>query len=92
MSTLSTSLKVPGLDRRQFADLKKKARKLGTTPEAYVRKLIADDLELDHMAATKTLSELAAPIREAFKETSEEEIGRLVESSRTRQSRRLTKR
>src|SRR5260221_6792088 len=82
MSTMTPTIRVSGLERRQLAALRKKASTLGTTPEAYVKKLIADDLELDRLAKSKSLSELSAPIREAFKTTSEDEIGRLVEEVR----------
>src|SRR5258708_38003154 len=82
MATMTPTIRVSGLQQRQLAALRKKASTMGTTPEAYVKKLIADDLELDRLAKCKSLSELSAPIREAFKTTSEDEIGRLVERAR----------
>jgi len=72
------------LGSRRVGALRKRARQMGTTPEAYMKKLIDDDLELDRLATTHSLSELSTPIRKAFKETSEEEIGNLVEEVRKR--------
>lgn len=89
---MTPTIRVSGLQRRQLAALRKKANTLGTTPEAYVKKLIADDLELDRIATSKSLTELSAPIREAFKATSEDEIGNLVEEARARHHQRLSKR
>jgi hypothetical protein len=92
MATMTPAIKISGLGRGQLAALRKKASTLGTTPEAYVKKLIADDLELDRLVKSKSLSELSAPFREAFEKTSEEEIGELVEDARARHHRRLSKR
>lgn len=92
MTMMATEVRVAGLGRPKLAAIRKKARKLGLTPEAYVKQLIDNDLELDHLTATRSLSELSSPIREAFKHSSEEEIGRLVDASRSRHRRKLSKR
>jgi hypothetical protein len=92
MTTLALPMQIPRLSRAQVAAVRRKARRLGTTPEEYIKKLIADDLELDRLAGSKSLRTLSAPIREAFNETSEEEIGKLVDDARRRHHRKLSKR
>jgi len=92
MARVATSIKVEGLDQRQLSGLKRKARRLRTSPQAYIRALIEQDLKLDHLVATRSLSQLSKPFEQAFGEIDEEEIGRLVEASREKHQRRLSKR
>jgi hypothetical protein len=92
MAAIPSEFHIPGLARPKLAALRKKARKLGLSPEAYVRRLIDDDLELDHLAITRSMTELTTPFREAFKHTSEAEIGSLVEAARKRHRRKLSER
>ena len=87
MATLHSAL-FTSLGFKRAAAIKRKARRLGTTPDAYFKQLLDADLELDHLVATKLLSELSAPIRKAFEGVSEEEIGMLVDASRKRHRRR----
>ena len=79
------------LGPRRLAAVKEKVRKLGTTADAYFKRLIDEDLELDHLVATRSLAELSSPIKRAFKNVSENEIGKMVEASRARHRRRLSK-
>jgi hypothetical protein len=47
-----------------MTELASKAKRLGMTPERYVRKLVKEDLALDRKARTTTLSELIGPGRD----------------------------
>jgi hypothetical protein len=78
-----------GLGPKRLAAVNAKVRKLQTTQAEYLKTLIDADLEMDHLVATRLLSELAAPIREAFKDCSEDEIGQMVELARKKHRRRL---
>ena len=91
MATTFAKFQVAGIGRAQLAAMRKKAGRLGMTLEEYVKKLIADDLKWDRLVANNSLSELSAPFRDAFKDTTEEEIGQLVEEGRARHHRRLSK-
>jgi len=89
MATITSTL-FTGLGPKRAAAIKKKIRRLGTTPDAYFKQLLDQDLELDHLVASKSLAELAAPIRKAFENVGEDEIGNLVEASRKRNRKRLS--
>ena len=79
MSTTSAH-RVPRLNKRRMAELTRKAKSLGLTPEHYVRRLIEQDLELDRRARTTTFTRLMAPPRDV----DEAELDRLVDAARTR--------
>jgi len=89
MATITSTL-FSGLGSKRTSAIKKKVRRLGTTPEAYFKQLLDQDLELDHLVASQSLAELAAPIRKAFEDMGEEEMGNLIEASRKRNARRLS--
>lgn len=85
------TIAIDGLNKKQLAALQKRAKNLGTTPQGYVKQLIADDLRLSDHARSHSLRELAAPIAQTFRNVSEAEIGELVESARTRNRRKLAR-
>ena len=80
MATTATSLRVKGLGRQKMAALTSKAKRLGMTPEGYLKHLIDEDLALDRKARSTTLAELLGPGREV----DEAELDQLVEAARTR--------
>jgi hypothetical protein len=80
MAITAISLRVKGLGRQKMAALTNKAKRLGMTPEAYLKHLIEQDLALDRKAHSTTLAELLGPGREV----DEAELDRLVEAARTR--------
>jgi hypothetical protein len=63
-----------------MAELTRKAKSLGMTPQRYIRLLIDRDLAMDRKARTTTFAELMGPGRAA----DEEEIDRLIDRARTR--------
>ena len=69
-----------------MSELTDKAKRLGVTPERYVRDLLREDLELDRKARTTPLAELIGPGRDI----NEPELDRLVEAARTRHHRRVS--
>ena len=73
-------LHVRGLRKRQFTQLATKAKRLGMTPERYVKSLVEQDLALDRRASTTRLADLVGPGRDV----DETELDRLVEAARTR--------
>jgi hypothetical protein len=81
---ITTSLTITGLGKHAMSALTDKAKRLGVTPERYVRDLLQEDLDLDRKARTTTLAELMGPGRDI----DESELDRLVEAARTRHYRR----
>jgi hypothetical protein len=79
---VSPILQLKNLPSRKFSALKRKAERLGISPETYVKQLIQTDLALDHKAQTSSFDELAAPFRKAFKGVSEDELDRIVNAAR----------
>lgn len=80
MATTTTSLYVTGLNKRKMAALTTKAKRLGMTPERYVKRLVEEDLALDREAQSTRLADLVGPGREV----DEAQLDRLVEAARTR--------
>jgi hypothetical protein len=81
---MATTLQLKGLGRQTMTALTNKAKRLGMTPERYVRELVQEDLALDQKARTTGLAELMGPGREI----DEKELDHLVDEARTRHSRR----
>jgi hypothetical protein len=84
MATTAAILKVSELGPRQLSALRRKAERLGITPERYVKRLIEDDLALDRKAQRSSLDELALPYAKALKDVSDKELDALVDAARTR--------
>jgi hypothetical protein len=80
MAPNGTLLQVKGLPRQDMTELASKAKRLGMTPERYVRKLVKEDLALDRKARTTTLSELIGPGRDV----DEAEVDAVVRAARKR--------
>ena len=79
----ASTLQIKGLGRQKLSQLARKAQKLGTTPEEYVRHLVEEDLAISRDARTKTFAQIIPPDRDA----DEAEIDRLVEKARSRHHR-----
>ncbi len=58
--------------------LGKTARQRGLTVDAYLKQLIAEDVELDRVARTKTFAELAIPFQKAATHLSDSQLDALV--------------
>ena len=86
MST--TTLQLKGLGPKAMTELASKARRLGMSPERYLRELVQEDLALDRKARTTTLAEIMGPGREV----DEAELDKLVDAARTRHHRRASRR
>jgi len=87
MAAIPTNLLVRGLGRSAMTRLASKARRLGMTPERYVKELVEEDLELDRKARTTTLAELMGPGRHV----DEAELDKLIDAARTRHHRRASR-
>jgi hypothetical protein len=79
---VSPIFQLKDLTPRQLSALRRKARKLGVTPDVYVKELIEDDLAMDRKARVSTFDELAAPLRQNLKKLGNDDIDRLVEKAR----------
>jgi hypothetical protein len=92
MPLTTTRLEIRGLGKRQIAALAQKAKRLGMTPERYVRQLVEEDLSLEKQAQSTTFAELMQPVRAEFTASgmSESELDILVDSARSRHSRRTS--
>ena len=84
MATTMHFLRVGKLAPRQLSALRRKARRMGLTPQGYVKQLIEQDLALDRKAQGSSLDELAGPFREALQGLSDEELDRAVDAARSR--------
>ena len=73
-------IQLPRLGKRRMAELTRKARSMGMTPQRYVQFLIEEDLALDRKARSTTFAELMGPGREV----DEAELDQLVDEARTR--------
>lgn len=82
---MGSLLRIPPLGKQKMAALTSKARRLGMTPQRYVRQLIDQDLALDRQARTTTFAGLMGPGRAI----DEREIDRIVDQARTRHHRRV---
>ncbi len=82
---MTLKLKLDNVPATKVSALKRKASKLGLSPENYIKQLIDEDLALDQEASSRSFAELAAPFREALDGVSERELDRL---SRKKTSRR----
>jgi hypothetical protein len=87
MAMIASTLQLKGLGRQVMSALTNKAKRLGMTPERYVKELVQEDLELDRKARTTTLKELMGPGRDV----DEAELDKLVDVARTHHHRRTAR-
>jgi hypothetical protein len=87
MSSVAANLRVNGLGPQKMSRLTSKAKRLGMTPERYVRELVEEDLALDEKAESTSLREIMGPGREV----DEVELDRLVDAARKAHHRRITR-
>ncbi len=88
MTMAPSTLQLKGLGRHKLDELTRKARRLGLTPEKYLRRLVEEDLAISHEARTKTFAEIMGP----GGEVDEEEVDRLVEKAKARHHERTGRR
>jgi hypothetical protein len=72
--SIASVLRVGDLRSKQVSAIKQRAQRLGVSPEAYVKQLIEDDLELDRQAQGSSLDKLAKPFQTALKDLPEHEL------------------
>ena len=90
MPTKSTSIsafRVTGWGKQKLAAIAGKARRLGMTPQQYVKQLVDADLELDRAAQSTSLTDLAG----SRTDVDDAELDRLVEEARDRHHARVSK-
>jgi hypothetical protein len=74
----STPLQVRGLGKQKTAALTARAKRLGMTPQRYLKHLVEQDLAISERAKTSTFEELLGTGREV----DETEIDSLVEGAK----------
>jgi hypothetical protein len=79
-TTAADTLQVKGLGRHKLDELTLRARRLGMTPEKYVKRLVEEDLAISAEARGMTFAEIMGTGRKV----DEEELDRLVEKARVR--------
>lgn len=84
MPTTQDVLSVKGLGKQKVAAVVERARRLGMTPQRYLRHLVEEDLAISERAKSAPFKQLLGPGRA----TDEEEIDRLVEGAKSRYHRR----
>lgn len=78
MATTPTNLVLTRIGRRRLTELAAKAKRLGLTPERYVKRLVAEDLAMDREARSTPFTELFVH----RPDVDDEELDRLVEEAR----------
>ena len=76
----ATSLRVTGLGKQKMSQIASRAKHLGLTPAEYLRQLVEEDLKLDHIAKTKSFSEILGP----GQDVDEAELDKLVDRAKRR--------
>jgi len=79
-AVVATGFKVSGLSKSAARALAMKAKRQGMTVGAYVKELIAEDVELDRIARTKSFAELALPFQKALAGLSETDLDAIARS------------
>jgi hypothetical protein len=82
---MTLKLQLEDVSATKISAIRKKASRLGLSPENYIKQLIEDDLSLDREASSRSFAELAEPFRKGLDGLSEQAIDRL---SRRKTSRR----
>ena len=78
MATQQATLQVRGLGKQKTAVLVERARRLGMTPQRYLKHLVEEDLAISSRAKNSTFEQLLGPGREV----DEDELDRLVENAK----------
>ena len=90
MTAAPHTIQLRGLGQRKMGELSRKAKRLGMTPEKYLKRLVEEDLAISHEARTKTFAQIMGGSRNLGEEE-EEEIDRLVERAKTQYHERKSK-
>lgn len=72
---------VSGLSKSTASALSARARRLGLAVNAYVKQLIAEDIQLDRVVRTKGFAELSLPFQKALAGLSDSDLDALARPS-----------
>ena len=84
MTVTDAALPIKGLGRQKMAAAMDRAKRLGMTPQRYLRYLVEEDLAVSERAKSTSFRKLLGPGEPA----DESEIDALVEEAKTRYHRR----
>jgi hypothetical protein len=86
-TTQIAKLQVRGLGKQKIARLVERAKRLGMSPQGYLKHLVEEDLAISERARSSSFEELLGPGREV----DEAEVDRLVEDAKAARHREKTK-
>lgn len=84
MSTSPSPLRIVGLDAKRKAELAAHAKRLGLSPQRYVKQLIEDGLAMEREARERTFDDILTPLRKAAGMDEVPDLDDLVDRARTR--------
>ncbi len=87
MSQVQTPLQIKGFGKQKMAAVRERAKRLGMTPQRYLKHLVEEDLAVSQRAKSTSFAELLGP----GTPEDEAEIDRLVETARTDHHRRISR-
>jgi hypothetical protein len=79
-----TTLIAAGLSKSTVSVVERAAKRRRMTVDAYVKKLVAEDAEMERTARTRTFAELAMPFQQALANLSENDLDALARPGRRR--------
>jgi len=88
MSQISASLQIKGLGKQKLAAMLERAKRLGMTPQRYLKHLVEEDLAVSERAKSSTFKGILG----AGEATDELEIDSLVEDAKKRYHRQSSRR
>jgi hypothetical protein len=86
-SLVATEFTVSGLSKGTATALRKNAERRGMTVDAYIKELIAEDVQMDRVAKSKSFSELAMPFQRALAGLSESDLDAMARPRRGKSKR-----
>jgi len=90
LSSVSSLLRLGGLEPSEIAELSSQAKGEGVSPERLLARIVRDRLAVAREARTKTFAQIAAPIRREAKRRplSDADLDALISGVRRRQKRK----
>jgi predicted urease superfamily metal-dependent hydrolase len=88
MTTIPAAFELRGFGKRKMAAIVERAKRLGMTPQRYIKHLVEEDLAVCQRAKTSTFESLLGP----GSDEDEAEIDRHVEAARVRYSKLRSRR
>ena len=88
---VATTFSISGLTKSTANALERKAKRRGMTVGAYVKELIAEDVELDRVVKTRSFAELAMPFQKALAGLCDSDLDQLARPRREKTNGKKTR-